>query len=75
MMTLGTFGIRGRKPARLFTPAEQGKVKYSYHRQKVVWDVTATRVQAGDTAQVVIDQIYDLYGAAMTLSLIINMMR
>jgi hypothetical protein len=49
------FWIGGRKPARLFTPAERGKVKYSYHRQKVVWDVIASLVQAGDTTQVVID--------------------
>jgi hypothetical protein len=69
------FGIGGRKPARLFTPVERGKAKYTYHRRKVVWDVIATRVRAGDTAQVVIDQIYELYGTAMTVSRIINMMR
>jgi hypothetical protein len=69
------FGIGGRKPARLFTPAERGKVKYSYHRRKVVWDVIASLVRAGDTAQVAIDRIYEVYGAAMTVSHIINMMR
>ncbi len=68
-------GIGGRKPARLFTPAERGKVKYSYHRRKVVWDVIASLVRAGDTAQVAIDRIYEVYGAAMTVSHIINMMR
>jgi hypothetical protein len=51
------FGIGGRKPARVFTPAERGKVKYSYHRRKVVWDVIASLVRAGDTVQVVIDRI------------------
>jgi hypothetical protein len=59
-------GIGGRKPARLFTPVERGKVKYSYHRQKVVWDVIATQVRAGDTAMIVIDRINELYGAGTT---------
>jgi hypothetical protein len=68
-------GIGGRKPARLFTPVERGKVKYTYHRRKVVWDVIAMRVRAGDTAQVAIDRIYELYGAGTTVSNIINTMR
>jgi hypothetical protein len=68
-------GIRGRKPTRLFTPAERGKVKYSYHRRKVVWDVIASLVRTGDTAQVAIDRLYEVYGVAMTVSHIFNMMR
>ncbi len=52
------FGIGGRKPARLFTPTDRGKVKFKYSRRKVVWDVIAARVRAGETAQVAIDRIY-----------------
>jgi hypothetical protein len=69
------FGIGGWEPASLFTPAEQGKVKYSYNRQKVVWDVIALLARAGNMAQVAIDQIYKVYGAAMTVSRMINMMQ
>jgi hypothetical protein len=69
------FGIGGRKPARLFTPAERGKVKFKYSRRKVVWDVIAARVRAGETAQVAIDRIYEVYGAGKTVSYIITMMQ
>jgi hypothetical protein len=50
------FGIGGRRPARLFTPAERGKVKYSYYRRKVVWDVIASLVRAGDTARLLLTE-------------------
>jgi hypothetical protein len=33
------------------------------------------RVRAGDTAMVAIDRIYEVYGAGMTVSNIINAMR
>jgi hypothetical protein len=69
------FGIGGRKPARLFTPAERGKVKFKYSRRKVVWDVIAARVRAGETAQVAIDHIYEVYGAGKTVSYVITMMQ
>jgi hypothetical protein len=38
------FGIGGRKSVKHFTAAEQGKVKYNYHRRKVVWDTIAELV-------------------------------
>jgi hypothetical protein len=70
------YGIGGRKPAKDFTAAERGKVKYGYHRRKVVWDVISLRVRAGDSAQIAVDRIYDIYGGAgSTVSSIINRMR
>jgi hypothetical protein len=32
------------KAAKHFTAVEQGKVKYNYHRRKVVWDTIAKLV-------------------------------
>lgn len=68
-------GVDGRKAAKDFTPAERGSVKYNYHRRKVVWDVIAGRVRAGDTAHVAIDRIYNVYGQNRTVTHIINAMR
>jgi hypothetical protein len=69
------FGFGGRKPAKDFTAEERGRVKYSYHRRKVVWDKIAELVRAGHTAQVAIDRIYQVYGQASTVTSIINQMR
>ena len=56
------FGIGNRKPAREFTAVERGRVKYNYHRRKVVWDKIAELVQAGWTSDMAIDAIYNAYG-------------
>ena len=69
------FGIGGRKPAKAFTPAERGAVKFAYCRRKVVWDKIAEMVRAGHTAQVAIDLIYEVYGAATGVTNIINTMK
>jgi hypothetical protein len=69
------YGVGGRKAARLFTTVERGKVKYTYHRRKVVWDVIAMRIRAGDTSQIAVDTIYEVYGVNSTVSRIINQMR
>jgi hypothetical protein len=69
------FGVAGRKAARLFTSAERGRVKYSYHRRKVVWDKIAELIRAGHTAQTAIDRIYQAYGVNATTTHIINQMR
>ena len=55
-------GLGGNKPARQFTPAERGKVKFKYCRRKIVWDVIDRMINAGTTAQVAIDRIYEEYG-------------
>lgn len=68
-------GTGGRKAARLFTAQERGKVKHKYCRRKVVWDVIAARIRAGDTAQVACDRIYSAYGQATPLTTIINRMK
>lgn len=69
------YGIGGRKAAKDFTATERGRVKYSYHRRKVVWDVIAGLVRAGHTSNVAIDRIYDVYGRGQSVTNIINRMR
>ena len=41
---------------------ERGKEKFKYSRWKVAWDTIERLVRAGHTAQVAIDNIYDVYG-------------
>ncbi len=68
------FGIGGRKPAKLFTAQERGKEKFKYSRRKVAWDTVERLVRAGHTAQVAIDNIYDVYGN-LTVSKLISKLR
>ena len=56
------FGLGGRKPARLFTSVERGRVKFKYSRRKIIWSAIDRMVRSGDTAQVAIDRIYEVYG-------------
>ena len=69
------FGIGNRKPAREFTAVERGRVKYNYHRRKVVWDKIAELVRAGWTSDMAIDAIYNAYGRHLPVTQIINAMR
>ena len=68
-------GLGGRKPARLFSESERGRVKYKYSRRKVVWDVVKKLVDLGHTANTAIDMIYDVYGAQTCVTKIINRLR
>jgi hypothetical protein len=70
-------GIAGRKAAKAFTAEERGRVKYNYHRRKVVWDKISEMIRAGHTSNTAIDAIYDAYGrASMSVTaIIIQMLR
>ena len=68
------FGIGGRKPARDFNATERGKNKHSYYRRKVVWDVIKNLVNAGWSANVACDRIYEIYGRNQPVTNIINRM-
>ena len=50
------FGIGGRKAAKHFTAAERGRVKYTYHRRKIIWDAVAELVRRGWTANTACDR-------------------
>ena len=52
-----TVDIGGLKAARLFTPHERGRSKFTYTKRKVVWDKVSEMVRAGDTADLAIDKI------------------
>ena len=52
IMAKDEFGIGGRKPAKDFTARERDRVKYNFHRRKVVWDQISLMVRAGFTAHV-----------------------
>ena len=67
-------GIGGRKAARLFTPAERGRVKHKYTRRKVVWDTVSRLVRGGLQSDTAIDQIYNVYGRENSVTAIINAM-
>ena len=68
-------GVGGRKPARLFSETERGRVKYKYTRRKVVWDIVRKLVDLGHSSHRAIDMIYNVYGAQTSVTDIINRLR
>jgi len=68
-------GIGGRKPASEFTREERGRVKFKYCRRKVIWDRVRLLINAGLTAQVAIDRIYDVYGQSKSVTDIIKALK
>jgi hypothetical protein len=68
-------GVGGRKPARLFSETERGRVKYKYTRRKVIWDVVRDLVSLGHSSQRAIDLIYGVYGPQTSVTVIINRLR
>ena len=69
------FGIGGRKPASKFSTRERGRVKYKYHRRKVVWDKIKEMIRRGHSNHTAIDELYRTYGERTTVTEIINNMR
>ena len=69
------FGLANRKPAKDFTASERGKVKYVYHRRKVVWDKIGEMIRSGWSSDEACNKIYEAYGAQKNITYIINQMR
>jgi hypothetical protein len=68
-------GIGGRKAAKLFSQWERGgKNKHKYCRRNVIWKIIdrIVRGRGQTTADVVIDQIYAIYGQQTSVTKIIN---
>ena len=64
-----THGLGGLKAAKEFTPVERGVVlKQKYYRRKAFWDAVATHVDAGYTAPVAVDLVYQAYGRSLSVS-------
>ena len=68
-------GVGGRKPARLFSESERGRVKHKYSRRKVIWDAVRELVTLGHSSERAIDIIYNVYGAQTSVTTIINRLR
>ena len=68
-------GIGGRKAAKLFSRSERGgKNKHKFCRRNVIWRIIdkIVRGRGHITADVVIDQIYAIYGQQTSVTKIIN---
>ena len=68
-------GLAGHKPARHFTPAERGRVKFTYSLRLNFWQVVDRMVRAGHTSDVAIDKVYGTYGVGETVTKILRKMR
>lgn len=68
-------GLGGNKPAKLFTPAERGRCKFTYSRRKLFWDLCCRLIRSGLDAQLAIDRIYAVYGPNKPVTDIIKAIR
>ena len=69
------FGGPGRKPAKDFSPAERGRVKHLYSLRLPLCKKVAELVQAGVSATVACDKVYEAYGNRLPLSTILRKMK
>ena len=65
-------GVNGNKAARLFTPAERGRVRKKYSRRNLAWTKIEAGIRAGRGHQEAIDELYSQYGASCTVTQILN---
>lgn len=69
------FGLTGNKPAKDFTRAERGKVRFTYARRLVFWERCSEMIRMGYTAETAIDKIYTAYAnCGSSVTKIINAM-
>lgn len=69
------FGFAGKKPARLFTAAERGKVKHTFYKRKFFWNKCAEMVRCGMTADRACDKIYEVYGQSLSVTNILEQLK
>ena len=55
------FGVGGKKPAKLFTARERGKVKYLYSLRKPFWTLVENMICYGYTHTTAIKKIESVY--------------
>ena len=65
-------GLDNNKPAKDFTRAERGRVKRTYSRRKVFWDLLCRMIDAGFTELIAIDRIYFSYGRNLSVTKILD---
>ena len=61
-------GIGGKKPEKLFTHEERGKVKHKYCVRKPFWELIERMIQNGFTANLEIDKVYNVYDRCGSLT-------
>jgi hypothetical protein len=54
-------GLGGENSAKAFTPAKRGANKFSFSRQKVFWDTVKGMIRRGQTADMAINNVYQVY--------------
>lgn len=59
-------GLGNNKAARMFTAQEKGKVKFTYCRRKIVWDVIDNMCNRHISSDTAIDMIYEECGGSGT---------
>ena len=68
-------GIGGAKPARDFTPAERGRVKFRYSRRLILWKCIERLVVGGCNLNTAITRIKRVYGDVSVTDIIKAMRR
>ena len=66
------FGFSGKKPAKLFSVSEHGKVKHTFYKRKFFWHKCAEMVWRDLTAHIACDKIYEVYGQGQTITYILE---
>ena len=69
------FGLPGWKAAKRFTSRERGRVKYKYHRRKVVWDMILRLLGRAHSIHTAVREIERVYGEGKTVSTYINLLQ
>ena len=62
------FGLSGNKAAKLFTPRERGRNKFSFCLRKPFWDLVISMIQHGYNNNSAIDKVYSVYGYTLTVT-------
>ena len=69
------FGISGQKPAKLFSNAERGKVRYSYSLGKHFWGLVQKMICNDYTFNSATDKIYNVYDRIRSVTEILQQIR
>lgn len=69
------FGVGGRKPAKLFSARERGRVKFNYSLRNHFWLLMNRMILRGYTHAAAIDKIYSVYGTNLSATKILRMIR
>ena len=69
------FGLQGWKAAKRFTSQERGRVKYKYHRRKVVCDTILRLLGRGHSIHTAVGEIERVNGEGKTVSTYINLLQ